>query len=503
VHEGWNIRRRNALRAIDLKPEHIGGHAFALVGYTPEGFIVQNSWGPGWGFHGFAVMTYADWVQNGMDAWVAVLGAAVQLEGAVAGLAAYQGRASLRDVADTKAGLFWSSRSTARPYEYENEEVEPWSAAEAQHHAIVMGNDGRPINRLLHVENAEAAVRAVSLDGATAWLRKNKSTKVAIYAHGGLNDEDVSIARVRVLGPYFRANGIYPIFLTWRTGLLESIHGIIEDALANLFIDRRAEGRIAEFFEQAKDRLDEAKDRAIEAACEKLLVKAVWSQMKQNAEMAARGKGGTVLLAENLLALRDAVDKLEIHLVGHSAGSIILGHLLSLLVDAKAKNELPGGMVSSTTLYAPACSVGFACRHYIPAVENKVLGRLHVDNLTDGRERADTVAAYGKSLLYLVSRALEVEHKTPLLGMQVGWQADPETITWSADGRRHVEQWLAFAGQKLKPAYHDAEHVSNGVADIPTAHGSFDNDVKVVTATLKRILRSKPLRFPVENLHGY
>jgi hypothetical protein len=31
-----------------------GGHAVALVGYTPDSFIVRNSWGTGWGDDGFA-----------------------------------------------------------------------------------------------------------------------------------------------------------------------------------------------------------------------------------------------------------------------------------------------------------------------------------------------------------------------------------------------------------------------------------------------------------------
>lgn len=31
-----------------------GGHAVALVGYTPDRFIVRNSWGTGWGDGGFA-----------------------------------------------------------------------------------------------------------------------------------------------------------------------------------------------------------------------------------------------------------------------------------------------------------------------------------------------------------------------------------------------------------------------------------------------------------------
>ena len=36
-----------------------GGHAVALVGYTPTSFIVRNSWGTGWGDKGFAYATDA------------------------------------------------------------------------------------------------------------------------------------------------------------------------------------------------------------------------------------------------------------------------------------------------------------------------------------------------------------------------------------------------------------------------------------------------------------
>jgi len=36
-----------------------GGHAVALVGYTPDHFIVRNSWGTGWGDNGFAYASHA------------------------------------------------------------------------------------------------------------------------------------------------------------------------------------------------------------------------------------------------------------------------------------------------------------------------------------------------------------------------------------------------------------------------------------------------------------
>ena len=53
VHRGWDAPRKSAdgLARIAWRKanEPQGGHAFALVGYTPDGFIVQNSWGTDWG----------------------------------------------------------------------------------------------------------------------------------------------------------------------------------------------------------------------------------------------------------------------------------------------------------------------------------------------------------------------------------------------------------------------------------------------------------------------
>ena len=40
------------------KTKH-GGHAVALVGYTPDRFIVRNSWGTSWGDGGFAYASLA------------------------------------------------------------------------------------------------------------------------------------------------------------------------------------------------------------------------------------------------------------------------------------------------------------------------------------------------------------------------------------------------------------------------------------------------------------
>src|SRR5512138_1259308 len=75
IHRGWLPaglgRPRDGLRVIQRVRSTTGLHAFAIVGHTPNGFIVQNSWGPRWGSHGYALLPYDDWFENRQDAWVA------------------------------------------------------------------------------------------------------------------------------------------------------------------------------------------------------------------------------------------------------------------------------------------------------------------------------------------------------------------------------------------------------------------------------------------------
>lgn len=75
VHDGWD-RPRDGLIAYDPLTPATGSrrHAFIIDGYTDDGFIVQNSRGPDWGgfqgLPGHALWSFADWSDNGLDAWV-------------------------------------------------------------------------------------------------------------------------------------------------------------------------------------------------------------------------------------------------------------------------------------------------------------------------------------------------------------------------------------------------------------------------------------------------
>lgn len=50
----WNNVKKDGKLTHYKQPSDPAGHAVALVGYTPEGFIVRNSWGSSWGDKGFA-----------------------------------------------------------------------------------------------------------------------------------------------------------------------------------------------------------------------------------------------------------------------------------------------------------------------------------------------------------------------------------------------------------------------------------------------------------------
>jgi hypothetical protein len=61
VDRTWDEAKANAGNMDVYRPESTrGGHAVALVGYTPDRFIVRNSWGTtGWGDQGFGYASLA------------------------------------------------------------------------------------------------------------------------------------------------------------------------------------------------------------------------------------------------------------------------------------------------------------------------------------------------------------------------------------------------------------------------------------------------------------
>ncbi|MDB5818973.1 MAG: peptidase [Rhizobacter sp.] len=494
THDGWNDLPKGPAKPkghadvpvipFDGKPSQTDGHAFALVGFNGHGFILQNSWGKGFGTGGFAVLSYLDWLANGMDAWVVSLG----VPGVIAG----------RLAVGTTVGAVRVSADRSKW----------WDSGLAYQHSVVFGNDGR-VSRYLTADEPPRKLEQQCSVLPDQWFRAQTDKpgdkkRLVLYVHGGLNSEADAIKRASAMGRFFIGNGCYPLFLVWKTGLLESIGDIVSDAF------RKEPARVG-----ATEWLTEKTDLVIEKTVGRPLARPVWSEMKENAELAFGARRGGDLLLDALQSLAgNWGDRFELHLVGHSAGSIALGHMLSAMAARRVAGR-DGGLaqrLSSVHLYAPACTVAFANKHY--AMDEAVMQRLYMNVLSDKVERDDNVVSiYRKSLLYMVSNSLEGDLHTPILGLQrvmaendPGWDGSSDTgealAGWrqAATAAKLADRTTIVEADRVAVAL-DAGGASGKVLQ-PAAHGSFDNDIEVVARTLERITGGK-LAMPVDDLRGF
>lgn len=479
THAGWRRVPTGAAAshaqlpriAFDGRPSKAGGHAFALVGFNRDGFVLQNSWGADWGAGGFAVLAYADWLANAMDAWVAAIG----VPGVVGGrLASLGGRGGAAGAADQPG---W------------------WDEDRAYRHSIVIGNDGRVARHLTQ----DAIQRRLDYQAGVLpdrWFRDDvgEVKRLLVFAHGGLNSEDAAIDRVQAMGRYFLGNGCYPLFLVWKTGFLESLLDVIEDRA-----ERGPAGRAGGVVEWLTD----IGDAVLETTIARPFARPLWREMKENAELAARPGRGADLFAAAVSGLAATWgDRFELHLVGHSAGAILLGHLL----DALNAHGL-GERVRSLHLYAPACTVEFANRHFAP--DAALMSRLRLDVLDDELERNDSVAAiYRKSLLYLVSNALEDDPRMPLLGLAKIFDAGDDSWDGTANTAEALLNWrtaAARAGLQRRTRVQRRAQVLTRLSPeqrVAAGHQSFDNDVELVARTIEAITGA-PCAMPVDDLSGF
>jgi hypothetical protein len=227
--------------------------------------------------------------------------------------------------------------------------------------------------------------------------------------------------------------------------------------------------------------------------------------MKDRAEAASASGGGLSVAAARLKSVIDSLNgKPEIHLLGHSAGAIMQGYFLAAL---KA-NSLT---VRTSHLWAPACTVAFASATYGPAFGNGVLDprSTFIELLTDeNEERYGCVpVAYSMSLLYLVSRALEADHKMPILGMQKIWKNWQDKKAFDPNHATDLDNWAGVSGS-VKLRLIDTEKVPtaqeppNSTDMINADHGSFDNNIEAVNRALTNILGKSP-PVPVTDLRGF
>lgn len=465
VHAGWEAVSADGV--IPLRDEILGGHAFAIVAFDERGFWIQNSWGPDWGHQGFALVSYQDWLGNGTDIWVARLGAPVMLEAAAKG------------AAPGRAGAM-----RAKSYSY----------PELRPHIISIGNDGALRDDGIFGTSATEAEEIIKQDFPRItgnWKKK----RLLLYAHGGLVSEESAIQRVSDYRKALLDAEVYPLAFSWKSDAWTTIKNIIEDAHSR----RRPEG----ILDAAKDFMLDRLDDALEPLARTLGGRTMWSEMKENALFATLNEKGGARIALGFLDELLAQDpSIEIHIAGHSAGSIFHAPVVQLLT---AKGKIASGPLSgmtglgrkieTCTLWAPACTVDLFKQTYLPALNAKGIKRFALFTLTDQVEQDDNCAnIYHKSLLYLVSDAFEQRVRIPvfqkdgepILGMEKFIRNDAELDMLFKNGKA---DWVRSpnTAEDGSPIHSTARH-----------HGDFDDDKPTVLATLARILGRGTAQAPFE-----
>ncbi len=451
VHSGWDqVDPQSGV--IPMHDDTSGGHAFAIVGYNQIGFWIQNSWGTAWGRNGFAIITYDDWLRHAWDCWVVRLGVPI--------------------IPVTWDQAVVSGQVDPLPYPaVVNSQI--------QGHVINFGNDGK-LSTSGCFQSEEKDVDEIFFQHFHQRSQLWKGTpRIMFFAHGGFNREQHAAARIAHDRPYTLANEIYPVHFMWETGLWDTISNLVADAFRN----RRFAGN----WKNIRDRFATLVDEAIELAT-RPLGRPLWSEMKENARLACQSGGAADFACGRLAQYCLQGNPCELHLVGHSAGCLLLGYLLSE-IDAW------GLRVKSLTLYAPACSNEFFRNRMLPWIgPHKCVQQLTIINLKDSFERADSVMGlYGKSMLYLVSHAFESRPRTQLLGIDAHLREDPVI-------RSFLGKPVASRGSTV--TYHVGGTRLSGIQSDSKRHADFDNDPATLNSTWRIIRGGTALKKEIGGSHS-
>jgi len=481
IHAGWRTPRRMTHKpgrdpiyviAREVNSKAIGGHAYALVGYNDIGFLVQNSWGTSWGNGGFAILPYEDWLDSAYDAWVARPG--------------------------VPKTLFASGRTrTATATGGEFVTAPGPDLRRLAVHVINLGNEGRlsTTGKFVSTPMQIDKIFKRMQQWHDFWLRSGPIQKrhIVLYAHGGMVSEASGLETAQKHLNWWLNNRVYPISFAWQSGPIETFMNQLVDIL-----------KVKLPFGGLGFDLVEQFDRFVELAARSNF-RWMWDQMKQNAraasdpiehpdqiawppessanQQAMAGMPGGALTVTRLAEYikKHGADQVAVHLVGHSAGAIFHAALLQRLVEA-------GIQVETITLLAPGIRVDEFRRDVLPHL-GKSVAHFATFALSDQRELDDVCGAgginiYNKSLLFLVSRALEQPtasrtFEVPLLGMERFF-----ALALDGDGTTLRDAINAAGGAAI---FSRSAAPDDSRSDT-TSHGGFDDDAPTMTSVILRVL---------------
>jgi hypothetical protein len=441
-HRGWDEgfdlsaskRKRWAIPGRTARADD-GGHAFVIIGYDENGFLVLNSWGTTWGDAGLATLTYDDWTANAMDCWVAQLGVCTELHQEIGAAA------SLR------VGVKGTATIASEPV-LRNREIAPF--------IVDMENDGA-LSSTGEFRTQESDVRAlVTQHLATArqrWHLVGKPIDIAVYAHGGLTGENTAAATAARWIPALYDAHIFPVFLMWETDLFSTLKNRLVDFIHGE--PRPTGGLRDEFLKFWNRRLEQGLAGPGSV---------IWGEMKQNAQaISSNSKSGARILWDLSKVVPEFTPgNVRLHLIGHSAGTIVHSYAAALLCEQ-------GWTVDSMNFLAAAVRADVFKQTVAPRLRDGGVKRYNQFHLTDDVEKKDPTVrpllGYSRSLLYLVSESFEGGKRTPIVGME-----------------KYFSELIA-----RDPLPHVRIEAAPSSATGSTTHGGFDDDAATMASVIDLI----------------
>jgi len=486
THAGWTGKHVSDNRGrIDPNyTEDRGGHAFVIVGYDREGFLVLNSWGREWGgfqtddalppLPGIAHWRYEDWADSICDAWVLRIGAPTP---------------DAFDLTIGAQGLFSSNvplRSSSTP------------RAELIGHYVHL-DDGTHVEKGNYPSDRDGVLetfrylRGEEGDGEKQGKDVVNGVKpyrdVLIWLTGGVETTKEAFAQAARQKPTWTQRRIYPINVIWCTDFVEQAVIVLEHVfnLAN---------------EQIADTGDEL-DRLIEMKMHGI-GRAFWRDLKNAAKYATHSNRHCTHLFQQAGKLCAEKPGFRLHVVAEGAGAVLFGYLLQQLSElpSDGDRELRDCLfaaIDTLSLVAPACTHDQFSRSYrdlIGHLQSKEMERSRGDREKRPKvvlyapsvalEKRMRVGLYGKSMLHLVANGFEERDlDSPWRKRTSGDLRGPELVGMAQDSGSATLNMI-----DCDPEFAMVQTVEIGVrANMPDSVGQEEitRNPKVIDSILQRI----------------
>lgn len=395
IHRGWTTQK-GIIEFGGSVAENVGRHAFVLIGYTDEGFLVQNSWGRSWGEDGVALWKYDDWAANVVDQWVLRLAVPVKASPEI-------GHPQIA----VQRGMHFGHAAFEEKSLYA---ATPPNRFDVLGHVASLSRGRFDRYGPYHVDRETLMETVRVIKGST------KYNHVLIHFMGLQRHEAATMAALRDAIPVFKKNGIYPFFVTVENDLSSAVHDLVETEIAGANqLSGMAESPEKDLWIEA--RLAGAPLRMVEEI--------------QRSSMAVAFSDGTPRLGQGLEVLNYLFKELEhryvaggisYHLSAHGFGSLLLASLVQ-----RSKHWRRKPVLSSVSLLSPMVPAEFVCTSI-----GEWLAHPH-DLPLNRRARAEEIAIERLDVYHQCPEAFKSDR--PILGYSGNWPQMWSRVLAIASGR--------------------------------------------------------------------